>query len=102
MAKKTKKKAKPIDFVRMLVCIRGIKEREQIKKQLDDEIKAYKQEIQDVMTEHKLEEMMCDVFTVRFKDVISERLDSAALKEQCRSIYDKFLKTVTSKRFTID
>lgn len=102
MARNAKAAVKPIDPVRMLECIRGIKEREQAMKNLDKEIKAYKQEIQDVMTAHKLEEMECDVFTVRFKDIVGQRLDTEALKEQCRSIYDKFLKPTVSKRFTIN
>lgn len=102
MAKKNAKKAAPIDHERMLECVRSIKAMEQAKKELESDIKAYKQEVQGVMTKHGLEEMICDVFTVRFKDVSSERLDSKALKEQCRGIYDRFLKTIVSKRFTID
>lgn len=102
MAKKNTAKVKPIDPVRMLECIRGIKEREQTKKNLEQEIKEYQDEIKKVMTDHKLEEMECDVFTVHFTDVISQRLDTKALKEQCRSIYDKFVKPSVAKRFSID
>ena len=102
MARKTKgAKPAPIDHARMLECIRGIKEREQAVKNLNKEIEAYKQEVKDVMRAHKLEEMECDVFTVRFIDIVSQKLDTKAFKEQCRSIYDKFLKTTTSKQFTI-
>lgn len=103
MARKTQAtKPAPIDNARMLECIRGIKEREQTKKNLEQEIKEYQDEIKKVMTDYKLEEMVCDVFTVHFTDVISQRLDTKALKEQCRSIYDKFVKPSVAKRFSID
>lgn len=103
MARKTKAtKPAPIDNARMLECIRGIKEREQTKKNLEQEIKEYQDEIKKVMTDHKLEEMVCDVFTVRFKDIVNHKVDSEALKAQYRSIYDKLLKPVVSKRFTIN
>ena len=57
----------PIDTERMTECVRAIKEREQAKKFIEKEIADYKSEIQAVMTSHGIEEMQCDVFTVRYR-----------------------------------
>lgn len=103
MAKKIKAAAKPepIDMDRMIECIRAIKERERFKKELESEIDGFKTEIKNVMTAHKLDEMVCDVFTVRYRDVSSDRFDQKAFKERYGTLFDKFVKTVTAKHFTI-
>lgn len=88
---KTKKK---IDIEHITNLIYDIKDRELAKKQLETEIKQ-------TMTDFKLDELTADVFTVRYKPVISTRFDSAALKAKNRKLYDMFLKTSESMKFTI-
>ena len=40
-------------------------------------------------------------FTIRWKEVISNRLDSKALKAAMPTVYEKFCKSSATKRFTI-
>lgn len=91
----------PIDTERMIECVRAIKEREQAKKFIEKEIADYKSEIQAVMKSHGIEEMQCDVFTVRYKEVSSEKFDSTSFKAHYSTLFDKFVKQVRSMRFTI-
>ena len=95
---KTKKK---IDIEHITNLIYDIKDRELAKKQLETEIEQAKDEIKQTMTDFKLDELTADVFTVRYKPVISTRFDSAALKAKNRKLYDMFLKTSESMKFTI-
>lgn len=100
MAKKATAKKK-IDMDRMVELVRSIKEHEQVKKQLEAEIKEAQDEIKAVMTEHKLEEMLADVFTVRYKPVTSSRFDSAAFKVGNPDMYKMYQVESTAMKFTI-
>ena len=95
---KTKKK---IDIEHITNLIYDIKDREQVKKQLETEIEQAKDEIKQTMTDFDLDELTADVFTVRYKPVVSTRFDAAALKAKNKKLYDMFLKTSESMKFTI-
>lgn len=41
------------------------------------------------------------LFRVSWKDIVSSRLDTKALQEQEPEIYQKFLKSTNSRRFTV-
>ena len=98
MAKKAKKK---IDMDRMVQLVRSIKEHEQIIKQLTAEADEAKDEIKAAMTEFGLEEMLADVFTVRYKKVESERFDTKAFKAGNPDTYRMYLATTSCMKFTI-
>lgn len=100
MAKKIKA-VKKIDVEHITQLVRGIKEREQVKKQLESEIKAAQDEIKQVMTDNHLEEMLADVFTVRYKPVTSSRFDTSSFKSAHENLYNMFLKEATAMKFTI-
>ena len=53
------------------------------------------------MKSHGIKEMQCDVFTVRYKEVSSEKFDSTSFKAHYSTLFDKFVKQVRSMRFTI-
>ena len=95
------KAKKKIDIKHITELIYDIKDRELAKKQLEDEIEEAKNEIKQTMTEFKLDELIADVFTVRYKPVVTTRFDSAALKAKDKRLYDMFLKTSESMKFTI-
>ena len=101
MAKAAVRKKKTIDMERMVELVRKIKEGEQVKKELEAEIKAAKEEIQNTMLEFKLEEMLADVFTVRYQPVTNSRFDTAAFKADNKGVYDKYLVSSTTMKFTI-
>lgn len=71
MSKVTAKVRKPIDTQHITQLVRDIKEREQVKKQLEAEIKAAQEEIKQTMKANALEEMIADVFTIRYKPVVT-------------------------------
>lgn len=98
MAKKAKKK---IDMDRMVQLVRSIKEHDQLIKQLEAEAETAKDEIKAVMTEFGLEEMNVDVFTVRYKEVVSERFDSKLFKAGNPDTYKMYLTASSCMKFTI-
>ncbi len=100
MAKKCTAKKK-IDIARITELARNIKEREQVKKQLETEIKQAQDEIKGVMKENNLEELLADVFTIRYKPVVSNRFDTAAFKAGNKAMYDMYLVASESMKFTI-
>ncbi|MDE7352082.1 MAG: YqaJ viral recombinase family protein [Acetatifactor sp.] len=69
----------------------------------EDNAKAKKQEaanhIKDFMRDY--DRAKCLNYTISWKPVSSERLDSKALKENEPEIYQKYVKTSTSRRFTV-
>lgn len=53
------------------------------------------------MTANKLEEMEIDVFTVRYKPVLTSRFNSTELKKVNPDLYAKYLVESQSMKFTI-
>lgn len=95
------KSKKKIDIKRITELARDIKSLEQAKKQLDEELEAAKDEIKQVMTDNKLEELLADVFTIRYKPVVSDRFDSKTFKNKYEDLYKAYLVSNTSMRLTI-
>lgn len=100
MAKKITAKKK-LDINRITALVRDIKEREQVKRQLEDEIKAAQDEIKQAMTDNQLEELLADVFTIRYIPVPSSRFDQKTFKADNPGLFEKYLKNSESMRFTI-
>ena len=94
--KLTKKKEK--EFT---AKIRQIKELEQQKKQAEEAISDLKDEIKAYMDKNKTSELSVDVFTVHWSETTSERFDSKAFKKDNEELYSKYLKSGTTKRFSI-
>lgn len=81
--------------------IRQIKELEQQKKQIEESIGNIKDEIKTFMDKNKTSELMVDVFTVRWSEFTSEHFDNKAFKKDNEKLYSEYLKTTTTKRFSI-
>lgn len=81
--------------------IRQIKELEQQKKQTEEAITELKDEIKNFMDKNKTSELAVDIFTVHWSETTSERFDSKAFKTADEELYNQFVKTVTTKRFSI-
>ena len=94
--KLTKKKEKEF-----LEKIRTIKELEQQKKQADEKIDELKGDIKAYMDKNKTSELTVDVFTVHYTETETKRFDSKALQAADEELYKKYLKSSTSKRFSI-
>lgn len=77
-------------------------------KSMDQDIKAIKEaqdaakaRIKDTMNQFGLDELMVDVFTVRYKDVTTSRFDSKRFGLQHKALYEDYLITSTSKKLSI-
>lgn len=85
----------------LLEKVRSIKALEAQKKEIESEIDSFKNEIKAYMDKNKTSELNVDIFTVHYTETETERFDSKALKKADEELYKKYLKSVTSKRFSI-
>ena len=81
--------------------VRKLKALEAQQKDLAEEAEKIKAELKAELEDNGLEELTTKNFTIRWKEVISNRLDSKLLKVELPEIYERFCKSNSSKRFTI-
>lgn len=81
--------------------IKRLKEIEAAQKELEKQADAIKAEIKAVMEAQGADELNTGNFIIRWKEIISNRLDSKALKATFPDIYSQFTKEAVSKRFTV-
>lgn len=74
---------------------------EEKKKAIDQQIEELKDQIKSDMTDKDVDEIETGSFAVRWKEVISHKLDGKALKAALPEIYNQFCKASASRRFTI-
>ena len=70
-------------------------------KELDQQAEAIKMEIRAAMEAQGTDELHTGNFIIRWKEIISNRLDSKSLKATFPDIYSQFAKETASKRFSI-
>ena len=92
------KKKKEKEFLEKIM---EIKELEQLKKQTGERIDDLKDDIKAYMDKNKTSELEVDVFMVHYTETETERFDSKALKKADEELYNKYLKSGISKRFSI-
>jgi len=78
--------------------IKKIQNLEEQVKSLQDQIDGLKNEIKESMT---ADEVNTGNFIIRWKEVISRRLDSTALKKALPDVWQTYSKDSSSRRFTI-
>lgn len=81
--------------------VRKLKALEAEQKALEAEAEAIKAELKAELEALEAEEIATKNFIIRWKEVISSRLDSKLLKIELPEIYERFTKSSTTKRFTI-
>lgn len=81
--------------------VKKLREIESQRKALEEKEKALKEEIKADMESKGLDEIQTKNFIIRWKEIISDNLDSKALKATFPDICKRFTKQSTSKRFTI-
>lgn len=81
--------------------VKKLKAIEKKRKDLEAQEKALKEEIKRDMESKGLEELKTKNFIIRWKEIISNTLDSKALKATFPDICEQFTKQSASKRFTI-
>lgn len=70
-------------------------------KELEKQADAIKAEIKAVMEAQGADELHTGNFIIRWKEIISSRLDGKALKATFPDIYSQFAKETASRRFTV-
>lgn len=85
----------------MSAKIRELKELEQLIAQCEAEAEAIKDMLKAKMTEENTERMTVDIYEVRWTTVKSDRIDTTAFKKAMPDVAQQFVKTTTSRRFSI-
>ncbi len=81
--------------------VRELKELQLMAAELEAEITSLQDAIKAEMTARDTEEMIVDVFKVRWTTVNSNRFDTTAFKKTHADLYDQYCKQSTTRRFTI-
>ena len=81
--------------------IAELKELEAMAKQINEEAEAIKDEIKRELENRNTDEVTTIHYTVRYKDVASNRFDSKSFKAEYPELNAQYTKATTSKRFTI-
>ena len=70
-------------------------------KELEAQAEAIKAELKADLEEKGVEELKTANFVLRWKEIVSSRIDSKALKATLPDVYRQFCRACTSRRFTI-
>lgn len=81
--------------------VKKLQELEAQQKALEQEAEQIKAQLKAELEEQGVEELPTKNFIIRWKMVMSSRLDSKALKAELPEIYKQYCKQSGSKRFTI-
>ena len=85
----------------MSVKIRELKELQQLIEEATAEAEAIKDEIKAEMEARSVEEMVVDVFKIRWTKVSNSRFDTASFKKAMPELARKFTKESEIRRFTV-
>lgn len=81
--------------------IKKLRELEAQQKELEATAEAIRAELKADLEEKGVDELKTKNFIVLWKEIISSRLDSKALKAALPDVYGQFCKASASRRFTI-
>ena len=81
--------------------VRELKELKAMVEELTAEITAIEDCIKAEMTARDTEEMLIDVYKIRWTKVSSNRFDSTAFKKAMPELHAQFTKPTESRRFTV-
>lgn len=79
-----------------------IQELKRMSEEITSEMESLTDEVKAEMTAQNTEEMTVDIFKVRWKTVTSSRIDTAAFRNEMPEVAEKYTKTTTNRRFTIN
>lgn len=87
--------------IEIISKIEALKGWEAIAAEAAAEIEALKDIIKKEMDSRGVEEIEAGQYIARFTTVISNRLDTTALKRENAALYQRYLRQSTSRRFSI-
>jgi len=81
--------------------VKKLQELEAQIKALEAAADAVREEIKADMSVRGLDELKTRNYTIRWREVISSRIDSKALKAELPAVYGRFCKATTCRRFVV-
>lgn len=81
--------------------VRELKELKAMAEEIAAEISTIEDAIKAEMTARETDEMMIDVYKIRWTKVKSNRFDSTAFRKAMPELAEKFTKTTETRRFSI-
>ena len=81
--------------------VRELKELKLLAEELAAQITGLEDEVKAEMTARDVDELILDVFKVKWTRYISTRFDAGAFKSAHKDIYDLFAKPVEARRFSV-
>ena len=81
--------------------VNKLRELEAQQKELEAQAEAIRAELKADLEQKGVDELQTPNFILRWKEIISNRLDGKALKAALPDVYGQFCKASTSRRFTI-
>lgn len=81
--------------------VRELKELKAMAEEIAAEISTIEDAIKAEMTARETDEMMIDVYKIRWTKVKSNRFDSTAFRKAMPELAEKFTKTIETRRFSI-
>lgn len=81
--------------------IKKLQEIEKQKKTLEEQAEAIKAELKADLEEKGTDELKTKNFLIRWKEIVSNRLDGKALKAALPEIYAQYTRQSTNRRFTV-
>lgn len=81
--------------------VKKLQELEAQIKTLEAAADAVREEIKADMSVRGLDELKTRNYTIRWREVISSRIDSKALKAELPAVYGRFCKATTCRRFVV-
>ena len=87
--------------VDMVSKIEQLKELEALIEEAKAEVETLKDEIKEEMLNRNTEELVVGKHIVRWTSVVSNRFDSTAFKKEMEDVYNRYVKTTESRRFSI-
>ena len=96
------KRVAPMSATELIKKIEALKELEALIREAERGVEELKEEIKEEMTKQNTEEIIVDRYIVRWTKVSTDRFDSKALKGALPDVYNMYIKTTTSRRFSIN
>lgn len=85
----------------ILSTLKELQKLRRAQEKLEEQIAAAQDRIKAYMTEQDAETLTAGAFKVMWTPVTSTRLDAAALKKALPEVAARFIKTTTTRRFTV-
>ena len=81
--------------------VRELKELKMMAEELDAEMTAIEELIKAEMTARQTDELITGEYKIRWKKVVSNRVDTTAIKKELPDVAARYTKATETRRFTI-